>query len=71
MTNAVQFEIVLLRKGKTKKDIANVLGISLQALYNKLNNVVDFKTREVNIIVEYLKLTIEEMMEIFFAHGVE
>lgn len=71
MTNTVKFEIVLLSKGKTKKDIANVLGISLQALYNKINNVVDFKTREVDKIVEYLKLTIEEMIEIFFAHDVE
>ena len=71
MTNTVKFEIILLSKGKTKKDIANVLGISLQALYNKINNVVDFKTREVDKIVEYLKLTIEEMIEIFFAHDVE
>ena len=67
MTDTKRFEIVLLEKGKTKKDIANLLSLSLQTIYNKINNVVDFKSKEIVAISEYLKLSPKERDAIFFA----
>jgi DNA-binding XRE family transcriptional regulator len=71
MTDTKKLEIVLLEKGKNKKDLANLLGVSLQTIYNKINNLVDFKTQEVKAITIFLELTHEKMMEIFFAEKVE
>lgn len=68
MTDAKKFEIALLKRGKTKADIANLIGRSLQTVYNKINNVVDFKSKEIIAISEYLKLTNKERDSIFFAH---
>ena len=67
MTDSKKFEIALLKKGKTKADIAKLLDRSLQTIYNKINNVVDFKGKEIIAISEYLKLTNKERDEIFFA----
>ena len=71
MTDTKALEIVLLEKDKRKKDLAELLGVSVQTIYNKVNNVVDFKTQEVKAITEFLQLTQEEMMAIFFAKNVE
>lgn len=71
MTDIKEFEIALLKHSKTKYDIAELLGISMQTLYNKLNNLVDFKVGEVEKICKFLKLTLKEMMKIFFAKQVE
>ena len=71
MTDTKALEIVLLKKGKSKKDLAELLGVSMQTIYNKINNAVDFKTQEVKAITEFLQLTQEEMMAIFFAENVE
>lgn len=67
MTNTSKFEAVLILKGKTKTDIAKVINRSLQTVYNKINNIVDFKSKEIVAICEYLELTDEEREEIFFA----
>ena len=71
MTDTKKFEIMLLEKGKTKKDIAQLLSLSLQTIYNKINNVVDFKSREIVAISEFLKLSNKERDAIFFATNVE
>ena len=71
MTDTKEFEIVLLKRGKTKMDIANLLGVTLQTIYNKINNNVDFKAREIIAISNYLKLTNRERDNIFFALWVD
>ena len=71
MTDKQKFEIALIRKSRTKQDIADLLGLSLQTVYNKINNVVDFKTREITKICEFLKLTVKDRDAIFFAKSVE
>lgn len=71
MTDRNLLEIALLKKRKTKQDIANLLGLSLQTVYNKINNIVDFKTGEIVKICEFLKLTKKDREEIFFAKQVE
>ena len=71
MTNARLFEIAMLKRGKSKQDIANLLKCSLQTIYNKLNNKVDFKGSEIIKICEYLKLTNADKERIFFAKKVD
>lgn len=71
MTDTIKLEIALIQKGKTKKDLAHLLKVSLQTIYNKVNNLVDFKTQEVKAISDFLGLEPNEMMEIFFTNNVE
>ena len=71
VTDTKKLEIILLEKGKSKKDLAELLGVSLQTIYNKVNNLVDFKTQEVKAITEFLGLNQEQMVSIFFAENVE
>lgn len=71
VTDTKKLEIMLLEKGKSKKDLAELLGVSLQTIYNKVNNLVDFKTQEVKAIAQFLGLNQEQMVSIFFAENVE
>ena len=71
MTNTTKFEIALLDRGKTKTDIARLLSVSLQTVYNKINNIVDFKGKEIAAISEFLKLSNKERDAIFFANDVD
>lgn len=54
------------KSGKTITHIANVLGITREGLYNKLNGEVEFKLSEVQLLTEDLRLTTEERDNIFF-----
>jgi hypothetical protein len=67
MTNKVEFEITLLKSGKTKKDVSNALGITLMGLYKKLNNQSEFKISELETITKLLNLNSEQQKRIFFA----
>ena len=67
MTDAIKLEYFLKKAKITKKVYAEKLGVSLQGLYNKLNNVTEFKQTEIVITCELLGLTIAERDEIFFA----
>lgn len=71
MTNSDMLEIALIKSKVTKKELASALGISLQALYNKLSNSVEFKASEIIKAAELLKLTKSERESIFFAQNVE
>lgn len=71
MTDEKEFEIMLLKHNTTKRKIANLLGISLSGLYNKLSNVSEFKASEIQKIATMLNLTVEEREKIFFAQCVE
>ena len=46
--------------------IAEVAGISYQALLNKMRNLREFKVSEIQKISEVLRLTEEERSQIFF-----
>lgn len=47
--------------------LAKEIGITYMALTNKMNKKVDFKCEEAGAIKKALRLTDEEMKEIFFA----
>lgn len=66
MTNAIELEYILNKMRMTKKEFASLLGISLQALYNKLNNKVEFKASEIINACRILKLKDTERDKIFF-----
>ena len=67
MTNMVELEYELNKAGLSKRDFAFKLGISLQALYNKMGNKVEFKASEIKTACEILHLDIKKKEEIFFA----
>ena len=72
MTDKKEFEIAMMKEDLTLKQIAETLHISLQALYNKLNNVAEFKASELAVLYELLKLkTIGDQQRIFFVKNVE
>lgn len=52
--------------GKTITHIANAVGITREAFYQKMSGKFDFKLSEVNALVDDLRLTREERDEIFF-----
>ena len=69
MTDTVEFEIALKRVGLTKKKVAQSLGISDMSLYQKVNNITEFKASEISKLYELLKLSsLTDQQKIFFAH---
>ena len=71
MTDKIKLEYLLKKAKVSKKDYAKSLGISLQALYNKLNNLTEFKQAEISATCKLLNLSTKERDEIFFAHKVD
>lgn len=71
MTNTNMLEIALIKSKITKKELASSLGISIQTLYNKLNNEAEFKASEITKATEILNLNRTEREAIFFAKDVE
>ncbi len=71
MTDAIKLEYYLKKAEITKRTYAKKLGISIQALYNKLNNVSEFKQAEIAITCELLNLSNDERNAIFFDLKVE
>ncbi len=68
MTNTLEFEIALKRAGLTKKEVAKYLGLSDMGLYQKINNITEFKASEISKLYVLLKLeNLKEQQTIFFA----
>lgn len=65
MTNVLDFEMALKRCNKTKREVAQELGISETALYNKLSGVSEFKANEIVKAETFLNLTPSETKKIF------
>lgn len=67
--------VLLLSKieasGKSKSEIAELLGITRQGLYNKLSGESEFKSSEIKLLSSFLSLTPEERDIIFFADYVD
>ncbi len=65
MFNVAEFRAALARKGCTRKELAEMLGINEVTLYRKLKRGGDFTREEINIMVD--RLDIKDPVEIFFA----
>lgn len=58
---------IFREKNKTYVDGAKALGISVTALSNKMNGKSLFDIEEINILVVFLDIGVEQAVEIFFA----
>lgn len=69
--NIKLLEYYLSLENISKKDLSKILNIDYQTVLKKFNLKYDFKLSEVKKIKEALKLTDEEMLEIFFVGGLK
>lgn len=70
--NFEELERLIRESGKTKTFIATKLGISQQALYNKLNGKSDFTRNEVEMLCNELHISsLEQKENVFFNNNVD
>jgi len=68
VTNSEALKEEIQKNGLTCKEFADLLGITRQGLYNKLNNKRDFRQSEISRCIEILHLSKKQIDEIFFNH---
>ena len=66
MTDTALLKFKMARAGKTVADLAAKMGISPAALRNRINNRTEFVVREIQILIDELKLTAYDANAIFF-----
>lgn len=71
MTNSTLLEKAIEDSGLTKKSIAKKIGISYGSLRNKIQNITEFKAKEINELSLVLKLSNELKEVIFFGNRVD
>lgn len=62
--NLLKAQIVL--KGKKISDITKLLKISKSATYRKLSGKSDFTRKEILLLINFLDISINKAMDIFF-----
>ena len=66
MTDTLQLEMAIRRAGLTKLEVAKKLNLSKMGLYQKMNNITEFKASEIAILYKLLNLkSLEEQQQIF------
>lgn len=70
MINTVELNVAIVRRGLTKKKLAENLGISESSLQYKINNKREFKVSEIVKLRDTLGLSVAETSEIFLLGGV-
>ena len=69
MTDTLQLEFAIRKAGFTKKEVAERLGMSEAAFYNKLSNNTEFKASEIATLYDLLNLqSLEEQQKIFLTN---
>ena len=68
--NSKLLKAQIIMCGKKMNDVANELGISKTAFYRKLKGETEFTRHEIEVIINYLGLTIEKAVDIFFGEKV-
>lgn len=68
MIDSKEFEVMLLRKSITKKELAKCLNISEMSLRRKIANVTEFKLSEIIAVQSILQLDDFQRDAIFFAN---
>ena len=72
MTDTVALKKLIKKSGLKYRFIAETLNISYQCLKNKIENINEFKTSEVDMLCKILKITsLHEKENIFFANYVD
>ena len=71
MTDTRKLKAVMALKGITGYDLAKSIGISRASFSYKINNLREFRAKEIQAISEALKLSLEDKEQIFFADMVD
>lgn len=64
--NNCELRIALVKNNVSNRDLAMMIGLSEQALYNKINGTTEFKNSEIKKIAEFLNLSLQDVNNIFF-----
>lgn len=67
MTDTRKLRAALALNGITAGDLAEKIGLSKQSMSYKMNNLREFRVKEITAISEVLNLSLEEREAIFFA----
>ena len=70
VVNSNKLKKAINRKGLKIRYIAEKLGISHEAMYNKVKGKTEFKASEISALIDLLDLTANDVFEIFFARKV-
>ena len=62
----IELKIELLRQNKTLRELTEELKIAESTLFNKINGKQDFKLSELLQIKNFLKLSDDRLIKIFF-----
>jgi plasmid maintenance system antidote protein VapI len=65
MINTVELNVAIMRRGLTKKKVAEILEISESSLQYKINNKREFKVSEIVKLQNMLGLSVAETNDIF------
>lgn len=65
MAEATALEIAIVKSKKTKKEIAQHLGLSEMGFYKKVKGLTEFKASEIEKLRNFLNLSVEETTAIF------
>lgn len=71
MTDTNKLKAAIALKGMTAGDLADKIGMSRQSISYKMNNIREFRVKEIIAISDALNLTLEEKEAIFFADKVD
>lgn len=67
MTDTTKLKVAILMSGISHDKIAYQLGIARETLWRKINNITEFKAREIMLLQDILHLSNEERDSIFFS----
>ena len=67
MTDTTELKVAILRAGISHDTIAYKLGIARETLWKKINNITEFKAREIMLLQDILHLSNSERDSIFFS----
>lgn len=70
MINTIELNVAIVRRGLTKKKVAESLGISESSLQYKINNKREFKVSEIVKLRDTLGLSVAETSDIFLPSSV-
>lgn len=62
-----RLEYEIKRRGLVKVDVQQAIGLSRTAFYRKCNGITDFTLSEVRAIADFLGLSPDDILDIFFA----
>ncbi len=71
MINRELLELEIEKSGKTREEIASVLGITRHGLYNKLQGKTEFLASQMKTICDILDLDFIKREQIFFNNDSE